>query len=45
MALNIQAMKENKTKNAEVFKLYKKEETLAETHKAIKDLQTIRYYR
>ncbi|EAH6446887.1 DUF6402 family protein [Campylobacter jejuni] len=39
MALNIQAMKENKTKNAEVFKLYKKEETLAETHKAIKDLQ------
>ncbi|HDW9276755.1 TPA: hypothetical protein RNC56_001677, partial [Campylobacter jejuni] len=39
MALNIQAMKENKTKNAEVFKLYKKEETLPETHKAIKDLQ------
>ncbi|HAA1849054.1 TPA_asm: hypothetical protein GD844_08990 [Campylobacter jejuni] len=39
MALNIQAMKENKTKNAEVFKLYKKEETLLETHKAIKDLQ------
>ncbi len=41
MALNIQAMKENKTKNAEVFKLYKKEETLAETHKAIKDLQKL----
>ncbi len=39
MALNIQAMKENKTKNAEVFKLYKKEETLPETYKAIKDLQ------
>lgn len=39
MALNIQAMKENKTKNAEIFKLYKKEETLPETHKAIKDLQ------
>ncbi|HAA2206242.1 TPA_asm: hypothetical protein GD974_09095 [Campylobacter jejuni] len=39
MALNIQAMKENKTKNTEVFKLYKKEETLPETHKAIKDLQ------
>ncbi len=39
MALNIQAMKENKTKNAEVFKLYKKEETLPETHKVIKDLQ------
>ncbi len=39
MTLNIQAMKENKTKNAEVFKLYKKEETLPETHKAIKDLQ------
>lgn len=39
MALNIQAMKENRTKNAEVFKLYKKEETLPETHKAIKDLQ------
>ncbi|ECP7454530.1 hypothetical protein I8993_07635 [Campylobacter jejuni] len=39
MALNIQAIKENKTKNTEVFKLYKKEETLPETHKAIKDLQ------
>ena len=39
MALNIQAMRENKTKNKEVFKLYKKEESLAESHKAIQDLQ------
>ena len=39
MALNIQAMRENKTKNKEVFKLYKKEESLAESHRAIQDLQ------
>ncbi|TLE09186.1 hypothetical protein [Helicobacter bilis] len=39
MALNIQAMRENKTKNKEVFKLYKKEESLAESHRTIQDLQ------
>lgn len=39
MTLNTQAMRENKTKNKEVFKLYKKEEALAESHKAIQDLQ------
>lgn len=39
MTLNTQAMRENKTKNKEVFKLYKKEESLAESHKAIQDLQ------
>ena len=39
MTLNTQAMRENKTKNKEVFKLYKKEESLAESHRAIQDLQ------
>lgn len=39
MALNTQAMRENKTKNKEVFKLYKKEESLAESHRTIQDLQ------
>lgn len=39
MALNTQAMRENKTKNKEVFKLYKKEEALAESHRAVQDLQ------
>ncbi len=39
MTLNTQAMRENKTKNKEVFKLYKKEEALAESYKAIQDLQ------
>ena len=39
MTLNTQAMRENKTRNKEVFKLYKKEESLAESHRDIQDLQ------